>query len=77
MDILMIIEDAIPRDKLLKYIVPIDFLRHRMRTAPNAAEAMSRIVTLTPLALISEDRELLKKLFEAMYEELPEPKKKR
>ena len=23
-----------------------------------------------------EDRELLKKLFEAMYEELPEPKKK-
>lgn len=24
-----------------------------------------------------EDRELLKKLFEAMYEELPEPKKKK
>lgn len=63
MDILMIIEDAIPRDKLLKYVVPIEFLRHRMRTAPNAAEAMSRIVTLTPLALITEDRDLLKVLF--------------
>ena len=63
MDILMIIEDAITPTLTAKYITPVAFLSDKMRTAPNAAEAMSRIVTLTPLALITEDRSLLEKLF--------------
>ena len=64
MDVLMIIEDYIDRSLIDKYITPVAFLRHQMRTAPNAAEAMSRIVTLTPLALITNDRDLLHILFE-------------
>ena len=64
MDILIIIEDSITPDLTKKYITPVAFLSDKMRTAPNAAEAMSRIVTLTPLALITEDRSLLQKLFE-------------
>jgi len=64
MDILMIIEDGISEALTEKYIKPVAFLRHRMRTAPTAAEAMSRIVTLTPLALITNDRDLLQTLFE-------------
>ena len=63
MDILMIIEDAIEPTLTAKYITPVAFLSDKMRTAPTAAEAMSRIVTLTPLALITEDRSLLQKLF--------------
>ena len=63
MDILIIIEDSISSALIRKYITPVAFLSDKMRTAPNAAEAMSRIVTLTPLALITEDRALLQKLF--------------
>ena len=63
MDILMIIEDFADPELIQKYITPVSFLRHKMRTAPNAAEAMSRIVTLTPLSLITGDRELLQTLF--------------
>ena len=63
MDVLMIIEDFIPEALTQKYIVPISFLRFQMRTAPTAAEAMSRIVTLTPLALITRDRSLMQTLF--------------
>ncbi len=64
MDILIIIENSIPHSLTEKYITPVAFLSDKMRTAPTAAEAMSRIVTLTPLALITEDRALLEKLFE-------------
>ncbi len=64
MDILIIIEDFIEPSLIEKYIVPVAFLRDKMRTAPTAAEAMSRIVTLTPLALIAEERGLLQTLFE-------------
>lgn len=64
MDVLMIVEDFVDPSLIEKYVVPVAFLRHRMRTAPNAAEAMSRIVTLTPLALLTCDRELLNTLFE-------------
>ncbi|MBQ8407480.1 MAG: hypothetical protein IJY39_01305 [Clostridia bacterium] len=64
MDVLMIIEDSIPPTLTAKYVTPVAFLSDKMRTAPNAAEAMSRIVTLTPLALITEDRALLQTLFE-------------
>ncbi len=64
MDILIIIENSISPDLTAKYITPVAFLSDKMRTAPTAAEAMSRIVTLTPLALITEDRDLLGKLFE-------------
>ncbi len=63
MDILMIIEDFVEPSIIKKFITPVAFLRHEMRTAPTAAEAMSRIVTLTPLALITHDRELLNTLF--------------
>lgn len=63
MDILMIIEDAISSSLTAKYITPVAFLSDKMRTAPNAAEAMSRIVTLTPLALITENRVMLQTLF--------------
>jgi hypothetical protein len=63
MDILMIIEDHISPALTAKYITPVAFLSDKMRTAPNAAEAMSRIVTLTPLALITEDRVMLQTLF--------------
>lgn len=64
MDILIIIEDFVDPSLIKKYITPVAFLRYKMRTAPTAAEAMSRIVTLTPLALITCDRELLQTLFE-------------
>ena len=64
MDILIIIEDAITPSLTAKYITPVAFLSDKMRTAPTAAEAMSRIVTLTPLALITEDRALLQTLFQ-------------
>ncbi len=64
MDILIIVEDSITPDLTKKYITPVAFLSDKMRTAPTNAEAMSRIVTLTPLALITENRELLQKLFE-------------
>ena len=63
MDILMIIEDYIPQTEIARYITPVAFLRQKMRTAPTLAEAMSRVVTLTPLALLSEDKELLQTLF--------------
>ena len=63
MDILIIIENSIPHALTEKYITPVAFLSDKMRTAPTAAEAMSRIVTLTPLALITEDRDMLEKLF--------------
>ena len=52
MDVLMIIEDDITPQETAKFITPVAFLSDKMRTAPTAAEAMSRIVTLTPLALI-------------------------
>lgn len=64
MDVLMIIEDAIGICAIRKYVTPVEFLATQMRTAPNAAEAMSRIVTLTPLSLINNDRELLGRLFD-------------
>lgn len=64
MDILMIIEDYISPELTEKYITPVAFLRHKMRTAPTAAEAMSRIVTLTPLAILTCDRELMETLFD-------------
>lgn len=64
MDILIIIEDFVEPSLIEKFITPVAFLRHKMRTAPTAAEAMSRIVTLTPLALITNDRPLLATLFE-------------
>ena len=63
MDVLMIIEDDVTPDKIAKFITPVVFLSDKMRTAPTAAEAMSRIVTLTPLALINCDRPLLQKLY--------------
>ena len=64
MDTLMIIEDYISPQEIARYITPVAFLRFKMRTAPTLAEAMSRVVTLTPLALLGEDRELLQTLFE-------------
>lgn len=62
-NILMMIEDFVEDDLIQKYIVPVAFLRDKMRTAPTLAEAMSRMVTLTPLALITRDRELMETLY--------------
>ena len=64
MNILMMIEDFVDDALIQKYVLPVDFLSDKMRTAPTLAEAMSRIVTLTPLALIKQDREMLDKLYE-------------
>ena len=59
MDTLMIIEDAIDKERILKYTRPMSFLRNEMCTGPGAAYAMTRIVTLTPLALLTNNRALL------------------
>ena len=62
MNTLMIIEDAITPELITKYTTPIRFLRHKMKTAPE--HYMSRIMPLTPLALLTCDRPLLKQLYE-------------
>ena len=62
-NILMMIEDFVDDSLIQKYVLPVDFLSDKMRAAPTLAEAMSRIVTLTPLALIKRDREMMEKLY--------------
>ena len=62
-NILMMIEDFVDDALIRKYVVPVDFLSDKMRTAPTLAEAMSRMVTLTPLALIKRDKEMMEKLY--------------
>lgn len=64
MDALMIIEKGVDDDFIQKMVAPVKFFRHQMRTNPTPAEAMSRIVTLTPLALITRDRDLLATLYD-------------
>ena len=64
MNTLMIIEDAITPELIKKYTTPISYLRYQMKTDPTPAHMMSRMMSLTPLALLTEDRELLKKLYE-------------
>ena len=59
MDTLMIIEGGISKAQMDKYLVPVRFITSKMRLGPTPSEAMSRIVTLTPLALLTEDRALL------------------
>lgn len=64
MNTLMIIEDGINEELIRKYTTPISYLRYQMKTAPIAAEMMSRMMSMTPLALLTEDRTLLKQLSE-------------
>ena len=59
MDTVMIIEDDLTQEQINKYLLPVSFIRTRMRVEPTEAMAMSRIITLTPLALLTEDRALL------------------
>ena len=59
MDTLMIIEQEISKERLDKYLLPVEFLKTQMCVDLNAAEALSRIRPLPPLALLKEDRALL------------------
>lgn len=64
MNTLMIIEDGIDGELIKKYTTPISFLRYRMKTELIASNAMSRIMSLTSLALLTCDKELLQFLYE-------------
>lgn len=64
MNTLIIIEDGINEELVKKYTTPISFLRYKMKTELIASSAMSRIMPLTPLALLTCDRELLQLLYE-------------
>ncbi len=72
MDILMIIEDGVDIERIKRYLLPVSFLRTQMCVELNAEIAMTRIVTLLPLALLTENRPLLQALYydcQALLEE--------
>ncbi len=64
MNTLMIIEDGINKELIKKYTTPIAFLRYHMKTEPIVPHMMSRMMSMTPLALLTEDRALLKQMYE-------------
>ena len=64
MNTLMIIEDAITPELIKKYTAPISYLRYQMKTDPTPAHMMSRMMSMTPLALLTEDRGLLRQMYE-------------
>ena len=64
MNTLMIIEDGITPELIKKYTTPISYLRYQMKTEPTAAHMMSRMMSMTPLALLTCDRKLLHQLYE-------------
>lgn len=64
MNTLMIIEDGINEELIKKYTKPISYLRYQMKTEPIAAHMMSRMMSMTPLALLTCDRALLHQLYE-------------
>ena len=64
MNTLMIIEDGITPEQIKRYTTPIAFLRYQMKTEPTPAHMMSRMMAMTPLAILTEDRALLKQLYE-------------
>ncbi len=64
MNTLMIIEDAITPELIKKYTTPISFLRYQMKTEPTSAHMMSRMMAMTPLALLTCDRALLRQMYE-------------
>jgi len=63
MDTVMIIEEELSREQVNKYLLPMSFIRTQMRVELIEAMAMSRIVSLTPLALLTEDRALLQAVY--------------
>lgn len=63
MDILMIIDGDISHESIEKYVLPISFLRTIMRTEQTPSAAMSRIVVLLPLSLLTDDRVLLQSVY--------------
>ena len=64
MNTLMIIEDGIDPSLIKRYTTPISYLRHQMKTEPIPAHMMSRMMSMTPLALLTCDRDLLRQLRE-------------
>ena len=63
MDIVMILEDDLTREQINKFLLPMSFIRTQMRVELKPALAMSRIIPLTPLALLTEDRALLQAVY--------------
>lgn len=64
MNTLMIIEDGITPELIRKYTTPISYLRYQMKTEPIVPHMMSRMMSMTPLALLTCDRALLKQMYE-------------
>lgn len=64
MNTLMIIEDGITPELIKKYTSPISYLRYQMKTEPIVPHMMSRMMSMTPLALLTCDRALLKQMYE-------------
>ena len=64
MDAVMIIEDALTKEQINKYLLPMSFIRTQMRVDLGPEMGMSRILPLTPLALLTEDRALLQAIYE-------------
>ena len=63
MNTLMIIEDGITKEQIARYTLPVSFIKEHIKNDDNPAEGMSRIMTLTPLALVTEDRALLYRMY--------------
>ena len=63
LDTVMIIEKDISRERVFKYLLPMDFMRTQMRVGLNESDALSRIRPLPALALLHEDRALLQALY--------------
>lgn len=63
LDVLMIIAEDISKEEILKYTLPVSFLRTQMRTENAPFAAMSRLPTLLPLALLTEDKAMLQSLY--------------
>ncbi len=64
MHTLMIIEDGIDGELIKKYTTPISYLRYNMKNDPDSLyHMMSRMMSMTPLALLTCDRPLLNQLY--------------
>ena len=66
LDTLMIIERDIPGALVRKYILPIQFIRTRMRVGLDEAMYMSQVLPGIALALLTEDRALMQSMYLAM-----------
>ena len=64
MDTVMIIAEDIGREMVDKYVLPMSFIRTQMRVNLGPEMGMSRIMSLTPLALLTDDRALLQAVYE-------------